>query len=130
MRGMKETEMTDKTSRFNAVALLCWVIPLTLNFAAGLLATQGQELSAGLQFIGFLVTGWAFGWWLRRDNRLLSLHGVQDVGYAACVAWMFLLPYYLLKTRGVKALLTIGVFVTVYFAALGAGIVAGLLWVG
>jgi hypothetical protein len=64
--------------KFDAVALLCRVVPLTLNFVAGLAAAGGQESSGAFHLLEIVVIGWAFAWWVRRDNRWPPLRGVCD----------------------------------------------------
>ena len=67
---------------------------------------------------------WVIGWWLtddlsRRRERWIYCPGVF------VPSWAFWLPYYLLKTRGRKALVTIAVFVAVAIAAALLGTVIG-----
>ncbi len=121
--------MTETPQKFTAVGLLCWAVPLTLNFAAGLMSAVGADTSLALNLLGYIATGWAFGIWLKRDNRMSELRGVMDLGYLLYVAWALFLPYYLLKTRGVKASFIIVGFVVAYICAAFAGLLVGTLLV-
>lgn len=73
-----------------------------------------------------LALYWAFGWWFISDSRT---HGINwydhymDMGMILYIAWVFLLPYYLFKSRGWKAVLTAGLFLGVYFGAYIAGVI-------
>ena len=69
---------------------------------------------------GFL---WVIGWWLLRDSRKRDVAWVFDMGLFLYLAWPFIMPYYLLKTRGTKGLLVILGFLGVYVGALAAGVV-------
>ena len=46
---------------------------------------------------GFL---WVIGWWLLKDSRKRGVAWVFDMGLFLYLAWPFIMPYYLLKTRG------------------------------
>lgn len=115
--------------KFAAAGLLCWAVPLTLNFVAGFVAAASQETSALFNLLVMFAPGLFFYWWLQRDNKLAELRGVVDIGYAVLLVWVLLIPYYLLKTRGPKALLTIGGFIAAYILAVIAGVAAGVLLV-
>ena len=122
--------MSVDSRKFTAVGLLCWAVPLTLNFVTGFEASARVEFSPIFTLFFALAPGLGFSWWMQRDNRLPELRGVLDVGYAVLLAWYLFVPYYLLRTRGVRALLIIGGFVGAYFCATFAGLFAGFLLVG
>jgi len=50
-----------------------------------------------------------------------------DMGMFLYIAWIFIIPYYLFKTHGWKALYTIVLFIGVYFGAYIAGIIIHLI---
>lgn len=77
-----------------------------------------------INFFGFL---WIVGWWLLTDSRKRGLAWVYDIGFFLSIAWPFIMPYYLLKTRGAKGLLLILAFVAVYIGSLIAGMALYLL---
>jgi hypothetical protein len=77
-----------------------------------------------LYALGFL---WVVGWWLRRDSIKRGVGWVFDMGLFLYIAWPFVMPYYLLKTRGAKGLLAILAFVGAYIGALVAGMVIYVL---
>ena len=60
---------------------------------------------------------WVIGWWLLQDSRKRSVGWVLDMGLFLYIAWPLIMPYYLLKTRGVKGVLAILVFIGVYLMA-------------
>jgi len=61
------------------------------------------------------------------DSRGRGLSWVFDMGLFLYVAWPFILPYYVVKTRGTKGLLVILSFVAVYVGASIAGVVLYVL---
>jgi len=60
---------------------------------------------------------WGISWWLLKDSRKRGVGWVLDMGLFLYIAWPLIVPYYLLKTRGVKGLLVILVFIGVYLMA-------------
>jgi hypothetical protein len=103
--------------------------PLLYTFVVITQFTYGAYLGAQLQFpegvtvifaIGIL---WAVGWWLRTDSRRRGVLSVYDLGFFLYLAWPVVMPYYLVKTRGAKGLLTILGFVVAYVGAAIIGIV-------
>ena len=71
---------------------------------------------------------WALGWWFISDSRRHDSAWVDkymDMGMFLYVGWIFLVPYYLFKTGGLKALYTIGLFLG---ASLGAYIMGVILY--
>jgi len=54
---------------------------------------------------------WALGWWFIADSRKHGngwIGGHLDMGMLLFAGWIFIIPYYLFKTRGLKALYTLG----------------------
>jgi hypothetical protein len=74
---------------------------------------------------GFL---WVVGWWMLGDSRRRGVEWVFDMGLFLYIAWPFVMPYYLLKTRGAKGLFVILGFVGVYAGALIAGTTLSLMF--
>jgi hypothetical protein len=64
---------------------------------------------------------WSVGWWLREDSRRRGVRWVFDMGLFLYIAWPVFMPYYLLKSRGAKGLLTMLGFIGVYVGAYLAG---------
>ena len=97
------------------------------------------QLVAGLYFAGEidpppayallypLTLLWVIGWWMRRDCRGRGVAWVLDMGLFLYMAWPFVMPYYLFKTRGLRALLPVGAFVAVYLLAFLAGVMLAVL---
>lgn len=68
--------------------------------------------------VGFL---WIVGWWMRRDSRQRGISWVYDMGMFLNMLWPFLMPYYLLKTRGTRGLLVVLGFTVAYIGGLLIG---------
>ena len=73
---------------------------------------------------------WILGWWLRRDSRLRGIPWIYDMGMFLYMLWPFIMPYYLLKSRGARGLLGILGFAAAYIGALIVGATVALLLQG
>lgn len=56
---------------------------------------------------------WAIGWWLSDDLRRRGETLVYCLGMVLWIAWPIVAPYYLMKTRGRRAFITLALFVGV-----------------
>ena len=113
--------------RFTFPAILVFVIA-GIN-VSGLALYSGLELDEPpllslLRTVGWL---WAIGWWLTDDLSRRRERWIYCPGLFLAQAWPFVLPYYLLKTRGPRALITITVFVALSIAATVTGAVVGTI---
>lgn len=96
------------------------------QFINGFNATQVGGASAISNFWYSLAFYWAIGWWFINDSRKHDVKWVDmymDTGMLLYIAWIFIIPYFLFKTRGWKALYTIGLLLGTYFGAYIAGVV-------
>lgn len=75
----------------------------------------------GFEFFYTIALLWLFIWWLKDDSRKHGMKLVYCLGLLVYVAWIIILPYYLLKMRGAKALLVL----LYYGGAVLAGYIAG-----
>jgi hypothetical protein len=75
-----------------------------------------------------LTLFWAIGWWFISDSRRYGINwndGFMDMGILLYVACMFIIPYYLFKSRGWKAIYTLVLILGVY---LGAHIIGAIMY--
>jgi len=97
------------------------------QFTGGLNAAQ-IGFSTAFNYWYFLTLFFALAWWFVNDSRNHDIKWNDeylDMGMFLYIAWIFIVPYYLIKTRGwKKGLLMIGLFLGVY---IGAAILGGLL---
>jgi hypothetical protein len=89
--------------------------------------TGGSEIAFFWYALAFY---WALSWWFITDSRK---HGIgwadeyMDLGMFLYIGWILLVPYYLFKTRGWKALYTIGLLFGTAFGAYIAGAIFYLI---
>lgn len=109
--------MSKFLSRLTSPTALLYIFLILTQIATGLYLASGLEPPAFFTLtytLGFL---WIIGWWLRTDSSKTGVRWVYDMGLFLYVAWPFVLPYYLIKSRGAKGLLVILGFVGVYIGA-------------
>jgi hypothetical protein len=114
--------MNELLSRATSPTALLYVFLFITQVANGLYVarqTQPPEAYTLLYPLAFL---WIIGWWLLKDSRRRGVGWVFDMGLFLYIAWPFFMPYYLFKTRGSRALVTILIFVGVYLGALMLGV--------
>jgi hypothetical protein len=100
----------------------CWAI-LIFAFSAAVQVERGACLarhsdipgpSAIFQYVVFFCL---IGYWLNMDSRETRTLRVWDMGFFLSLAWPVIVPYYLLKTRGLKRTL----FNLLLFAIVSSG---------
>jgi len=92
--------------------------------------TVRTSYSARFFLVYSLAFYWALGWWFINDARNHGIKWVDnslDMGMFLYVGWIFLIPYYLFKTRGWKAIYTIGLLLSACIGAYIAGVILSAL---
>ena len=75
------------------------------NLGAGMLYARGLEPLPAFEFLYAVVFICGTVWWLRAEAKRSPVTQVYCAGVLVLVAWPFIIPYHLLKTRGLKGLL-------------------------
>ena len=116
-------------SRIVSPTVLLYAFAVTKEIGEGFyIVTEGEPPRAFTvaSGIGFL---WILGWWLFRDSRLRSIPWIYDMGMFLYILWPFIMPYYLLKSRGARGLISILGFAGAYIGALIVGATVAELFV-
>ena len=116
--------MVKPLSQIFSPGVLLYLLVFVGQAAAGFYWASEAEPSPAFSLLYGLGFLWGVGWWLRRDGRRRGVRWVLDLGMFLYIAWPFIMPYHLLKTRGAEGLLPILAFGAVYVGGLVAG--AGL----
>ena len=119
--------MSNFLPRLVSPTALLYIFLTFSHIARGLYLASDIEPPPAFTVIYGAGLLWIVGWWLLRDSRKRNIAWVFDMGLFLYVAWPFIMPYYLLKTRGAKGLLLILAFIVVYLGALVAGMGLHLL---
>ncbi len=115
-------------SRIVSPTALLYAFAVISQIELGIYLVTEGEPPPGFTFVSALGFVWLLGWWLRRDSRPQSIPYVYDMGMFLYFLWPFIMPYYLLKTRGTRGLLVIVGFVAASIGGRLAGVtVAALL---
>ena len=119
--------MVAISSKLTSVTTFLYLFLIVTQLISGVYLASGRE--APPTFVAVYVFGffWMIGWWLRDDSKRQEIKWVYDIGFFLYLAWPVVLPYYLLKSRGVKGILAILAFIGVYLGATVLGIVLYLL---
>ena len=113
--------MSTFLQRFGSPATLLYIFVIFTQFGHGIYFASGFEPPPAIPFMNTVGLLWLVGWWLLRDSRNRGIAWIYDIGFFLSIAWPFILPYYLLKTRRAKGLLLILAFVGTYIAAFAVG---------
>ncbi len=85
------------------------------HLSFGILSDRGLEPLPAVEFLYPAMFYCAVVWWLRTEVRSSPVTQIYCPGLMAITAWPIIIPYHLLKTRGVRGLLPllalIGTFV-------------------
>lgn len=119
--------MVTVLSRIPSPTILLYLFIVITQIGFGLYYGRQVEPPPAFTLIYAVALLWIMGWWLRTDSRKHGVAWVYDMGFFLVIAWPFIMPYYLLKSRGAKGLLVILAFVSAYIAALIIGITISVL---
>jgi hypothetical protein len=118
--------MSSFIQRLASPAALLYIFIILTQIPQGFYSAGQIEPPPAFTLIFSAGLLWIVGWWLLTDSRKRDIPWIFDIGFFLSIAWPFVIPYYLLKTRGSKGLLFIFAFISTYVAALVVGII--LYW--
>jgi hypothetical protein len=103
--------------------LLLAVSVLVGQIGVGLYTAHEMDMPGPLWAIYYAIQLTALGIWLERDNRRLRVIRIWDIGFFLYLAWVIVIPYYLIKTRGLKRgflimLAWVGAYIVAYVVGL------------
>ena len=90
---------------------------LLYHVSEGLYFARGLEPSPALDLLYRAGLVWSTCWWLAADSRRHKVTPVYCLGLLVTVAWVIIIPHHLLKTRGLKGVVTILCLLGVFAAA-------------
>ena len=105
-------------------AVVVFVFPAAINLTLGACTARHLNMLDSSDRLQGIILGCLIAHWLSVDSRGKGMLRVWDMGLFTCAAWPFVVPYYLIKTRGLKrTLLSVFLFTVVYFGAYLTGVV-------
>lgn len=118
-------------SRIFSPTVLVYAFAATSQIGHGIYSVTEGEPPHAFTIISGIGFFWILGWWMRRDSRLQNIPWIYDMGMFLYMIWPFIMPYYLIKTRGAWGLIGVLGFLAAYIGGLTVGvIVASLLTQG
>ena len=93
--------------------MLVLLIALTFVYHTGQGIYQLLQVDAApsFEFLYLVALSCGVVWWLRADAKSSGVKALYCEGVLVTVAWIIILPYHLLKTRGVKGLIPLGALI-------------------
>jgi hypothetical protein len=119
--------MAINFSQLLSPTMLLYSFIVFTQIGFGLYYGRQIEPPAAYTLLYAIAVIWIVGWWLRSDSRKRGIPLVYDMGFFLYVAWPFIMPYYLFKSRGVKGLIIILGFVCAYVGALLVGVTISVM---
>jgi hypothetical protein len=75
------------------------------HFGIGIYSALGLEPLPTFEFLYTSAFLCGVVWWLRAETRRYALRPVYCLGLLVGIGWIIMIPYHLLKTRGVRGLI-------------------------
>jgi hypothetical protein len=122
--------MVTVLSRIASPTILLYMFVVITQIGFGIYYGSQVEPPPAFTLLYALALLWIIGWWLRTDSRKRGIVWVCDMGFFLIIAWPFITPLYLVKSRGTKGLLVILGFVSAYVGAVIIGITISVLAIG
>jgi len=107
--------MIAEQKRSLIMLVLLGIAIFIYHLGRGILGALGVDPPPGLEFLYTAIFLCGVVWWLRAEVQSSAVKRLYCAGLLAYTAWPIIIPYHLLKTRGVRGLLPllalIGIFV-------------------
>ena len=109
--------MIAEQNRSLIILVLLGVGIFIYHLGRGILDARGVEPGPGLEFLytAFFLCGVV--WWLRAEMQSSTVTRLYCAGLMAFTAWPIIIPYHLLKTRGVKGLVPLFALIGTFISA-------------
>ena len=110
--------------------ILLAILIFIYNFTAVLYFLCRIEPLPTVEFLYVAAFPCGVVWWLRAEQRKTPVTDLYCAGLLAGYGWIVIVPYQLLKTRGVKGLLPIVALLASYFGSMVLAAVFYFVFVG
>jgi hypothetical protein len=101
-------------------AVSIFVLVTLTQIERGACYARHLEVPGSSVLIQYVVLFCLMAYWLDRDSREKRVGRVWDVGFFLLIAWPVIIPYHLIKTRGIKRTSLIVLLLAItYFAVFG-----------
>jgi|GEM_PF-942499 len=124
-----DNSMNKFHSSLMTANLMLLAFMLLAEAGGTMFAVVANEVPAGFELLKTLGYVYALGYWLEADGRRRDFRWPYCRGIFLNLVWPLLIPYYLFKTRGARAFLTLLIFGAMYGLSMSVGLIAATLLV-
>jgi hypothetical protein len=97
--------MIAEQKRSLIMLVLLGTLIFVYHLGLGILNDRGLEPLPSVEFLYIAMCYCGVVWWLRAEAKRSAVTQIYCPGLMAITAWPIIIPYHLLKTRGVRGLL-------------------------
>ena len=98
-------------------AILIFVFVALIQVERGICYARHSEMPGPSVLVQYVVLFCLIAYWLDKDSHEKQVGRVWDMGFFLSVAWPVIIPYHLIKTRGIKRASLIFLFFAITFLA-------------
>ena len=102
-------------------ALLC-LLTVVYHVGFDILNASGREPLPSVELLHTALFLCGVVWWLRAETQSSPVTQVYCAGLLVGIAWPILIPYHLLKTRGIKGFLPVFALIASFVFAKGLAV--------
>ena len=106
--------------------VLLGLLVFVYHLGVGIYYSLGLERSPAFDYLYTVAFIWAVVWWLRAEAKSSPVAQIYCEGVVVGYGWIFIIPYHLLKTRGVKGLIPLFALILTFIAS---NVLAAILYV-
>jgi len=106
--------------------VLLGLLVFVYHLGVGIYYTLAMEPSPAFEFLYTVAFVCVVVWWLRAEAKSSPVARIYCEGVVVGFGWLFIIPYHLLKTRGVKGLIPLFALI---FTFLTSNVLAAILYV-
>src|ERR1700754_605913 len=110
--------------------ILLTILIFVYNFTAMFYQLCGLEPLPTVEFLYIAAVPCAAVWWLRTEKLKSAVNPVYCEGLLVSYGWIFIIPYHLIPTRGVKGLLPLFALIASYFGSQVLAVILYFAFVG
>jgi len=97
------------------------------NTGTAVCSALRQSVPQGFLLLYYVGVAWAFSWWVLSDCRERGIQTSIDHGWFVFYAWPVVVPYHVLRTRGIRGFGFLLALLAAFLAAYGIALVAFFL---
>ena len=115
-----------KTSLIMLVLLAMLVV--VYHIGLGIYSASGLEPSPAFEFLYSAAFVCGSVWWLQAETGIPGVVSMYCPGVMFSLGWLVVIPYYLLKTRGLRGLIPFFALIAIMFVSQTLAVVIALIF--